>query len=159
QNRPQGIRERQVDIGVNLYLNQAVDVVLDRILGGDDLLGDVVQLVECRIKGGRLARAGRPRDEHDAVRLVNQFAERIEDVRLHAEAVEIETDRTAIEHPQYRCLTEHDGQDADAQVHLVAADIQLDAAVLRQAALGDVEIGHDLDAGRDRGGQMARGRH
>jgi hypothetical protein len=33
----------------------------------------------------------------------------------------------------------------------------LDAAVLRQAALGDVEPGHDLDAGRDRGGK-ARGR-
>ena len=43
------------------------------------------------------------------------------------------------------------GQHADAEVHLlVAADLELDAAVLRQAALGDVERRHDLEARGDR---------
>ena len=39
------------------------------------------------------------------------------------------------------------GRTRDAEVHLLApADLELDAAVLRQAALGDVELGHDLEA-------------
>jgi hypothetical protein len=36
---------------------------------------------------------------------------------------------------------------------------QLDAAVLRQAALGDVEVGHDLDARGDRVLQLERRLH
>ena len=41
------------------------------------------------------------------------------------------------------------GQHADAEVHLLAlAELELDAAVLRQAALGDVELRHDLEAAR-----------
>jgi hypothetical protein len=39
------------------------------------------------------------------------------------------------------------GSDGDAEVHLLAlADLELDAAVLREAALGDVERAHDLEA-------------
>ena len=57
-------------------------------------------------------------------------------------------------------LAEQRRQDADAEVHLaVAADLELDAAVLRQAALGDVERGHDLEARRDRVAQLERRPH
>ena len=40
-------------------------------------------------------------------------------------------------------------QRRDAEVDLAAARAEGDAAVLRHAALGDVELGHDLQAGRD----------
>ncbi len=40
--------------------------------------------------------------------------------------------------------------DRDADVDLAALDAHLDAAVLRQALLGDVEPRHDLDAADDR---------
>ena len=39
------------------------------------------------------------------------------------------------------------------------AHVQADAAVLRHAALGDVEVGHDLDARGDGEGQVPRRRH
>ena len=58
------------------HLDDAVDVVLDRVLGGDQLVLDVVQLAEGRIERGRLARAGRAGDQHDAVGLVDELAER-----------------------------------------------------------------------------------
>jgi hypothetical protein len=45
----------------------------------------------------------------------------------------------------------------NAQVELLALHAQHDAAVLRQAALGDVELGHDLDARDHRGGEVAGG--
>ena len=65
----------------------------------------------------------------------------------------------AVEHADDDALAEHRRQHADAQVDRVAADVQLDAAVLRQPALGDVEVRHDLDAAGMAGGQVARRRH
>ncbi len=50
------------------------------------------------------------------------------------------------------------GKHADAEVDGVAADGQADAAVLRQAPLGDVQVGHDLDARGDGEGQVPRRR-
>src|SRR6185295_15145042 len=44
----------------------------------------------------------------------------------------------------------------DAEVDLAAHQPQLDASVLRQASLGDVELRHDLDARHDRRLQPAR---
>ena len=74
-------------------------------------------------------------------------------------SLQVERDDRAVEHPHDDALAEHRGQHGDAQVDRMAADGQLDAAVLRQAPLGDVEVGHDLDAGGDGEGQVARRRH
>src|SRR4030095_8111545 len=46
-------------------------------------------------------------------------------------------------------LAVHAGQRDDAQVDVVAVDRDPDAAVLRDAALGDVEVAHDLHAADD----------
>ena len=54
-------------------------------------------------------------------------------------------------------FAEHGGQHADAKIDRLVVDVQLDAAVLRHAALGDVEVGHDLDAAAD-GRRDVRGR-
>ena len=67
------------------------------------------------------------------------------------------TERSRIAHDD--AFAEHRGQDADAQVDGVAADREADAAVLRHAAFGDVEVRHDLDARRDGKGQVPRRRH
>ena len=72
---------------------------------------------------------------------------------------QVEHDHAAVEHPHDDALAEHRGQHAHAEVDRVAADGQADAAVLRHAALGDVEVRHDLDPRRDGEGQVARRRH
>src|SRR6185295_18231284 len=79
--------------------------------------------------------------------------------RLHAHFFQVEGDDGAVEHADDDALAEHGGQDADAHIDLVAADVQLDTAILRQAALGDVEVGHDLDAAGNGVGQVAGRRH
>jgi hypothetical protein len=43
------------------------------------------------------------------------------------------------------CAVGHDG---DAEVDGAAGDAELEAAVLRDALLGDVELRHDLDTAR-----------
>ncbi len=76
----------------------------------------------------------------------------------HAELLEVELHDRAVEDPQHDALAEHGRQGRDADVDRVAADGELDPAVLRQPALGDVEVRHDLDAAGDRRGQVPRRR-
>src|SRR5262249_19039804 len=159
QDRAQGRGERQANFVVDRALHDAVDLVLDRVLGRDDLVANDVQLVQRRIERGRLAGAGGAGDENDAVGLLNDRAELFQDFRLHADLVQVERHHGAVQHADDNAFAEHGGQDADAHVHRVAADVQLDATVLWQAALGNVQVGHDLDAAGDGHGQVARRRH
>src|SRR4029079_1546971 len=73
--------------------------------------------------------------------------------------VEIERDVAAVEDTHDDAFAEHGGQDADTQVHGVAADLEGDTAVLRQTTFGDVEVGHDLDAAGDGHGDVPRRRN
>src|SRR5262249_2830401 len=108
----------------------AVDLVLDRVLGGNQLVGDDVQLGEGRVEGGRLAGAGRAGHEGDPVRLDHDLAEVGQDVGRHADLVEVEADAALVEDPDDDRLAQHGRQDAHADVHRAAADVQLDPPVL-----------------------------
>ena len=68
-----------------------------------------------------------------------------------AQRCKIELHAGSVEDAQHDALAEHGGHGGDAQVDLLAAHGGLDAAVLRQPPLGDVEVRHDLDA-RGHGG-------
>ena len=52
----------------------------------------------------------------------------------------------------------HGGQHADPQVDGIARHGEFDSAVLRQASLGDVQIGHDFDARGQRRSDVLAGR-
>ncbi len=72
--------------------------------------------------------------------------------RVEAERAEIQHHVAAIENAHHHRFAEA-GRDArHAQVQFLALHAQHDAAVLRQAALGDVHARHDLDARNHRGG-------
>ena len=67
QHGPDDAREVEADVVLDLHLVDAGQVVLDRVLGGDDLPVRPVQLVQGGVQRGRLAGAGRTGDEEDAV--------------------------------------------------------------------------------------------
>ena len=159
QNRTQGQRESQVDFVVDRALDDAVDFVLDGIFGGDDLGVDVVEFGERGVERGGLAGSGRASDEDDAVGLVNDLAEEGEQLGIHADAIEREADVGAVQDADDDAFAEERGENADAHVDGVAADVEFDATVLGHAPLGDVEVRHDLDAARDGGGEMPRRRN
>ena len=96
---------------------------------------------------------------HDAVGLVNELAEHVQVVLAHAQLVQVEADVAAVEHAHDDAFAEHGGQDADAEVDRLVVDVQFDAAVLGHAAFGDVQVGHDLDAAADGGGDVRGRRH
>ena len=72
QERAQGRGEIELLVVAELHvrvdrdLDDAVEVVLDRVLGGQDLDVGAVDVVEGRVEGGGLARAGRAADQDQA---------------------------------------------------------------------------------------------
>ena len=118
----------------------------------------VFSLSQAGVERRRLAAAGRAGDQHHAVRQFQRPFEAGPDVLGQAELFVVEIDGGAVEHAQHHLLAVERRHRRHAEVDLVAAHRQLDAAVLRQPALGDVEPRHDLDARDDRGLQPRRRR-
>ena len=133
--------------GVDLALDDAVDVVFDRVLGGDDLAADVVQFAQGRIERGRLAGAGRAGDDDDAVGLVDQLAERCPGRPRAGRSCPGRAARCVRSSTRMTTLSPNIvGSTLTRRSIGWLLHVQLDAAVLRHAALGDVEVRHDLDA-------------
>ena len=60
QHRSKNAAERQLDVRLDLTLDDPVDVVFDRVLGGDQLGAGIVQFAQGGIERGRLSdRSGR----------------------------------------------------------------------------------------------------
>jgi hypothetical protein len=119
----------------------------------------LVELAERGVQGGRLTRAGRAGDQHDAVGRVDLL---LPDVSVHlveAELLELDVDGLGVEDTHDRLLAVAVGEGGHTQVELAALHGAADAAVLRHAALGDVQVRHDLQAAGDGGGHARRGVH
>ena len=71
------------------------------------------------------------------------------------EVGQVQQDRGLVQDSHHDLLPVDRGEGRDAQVDLLAADLQRDAAVLGDAPLGDVEVGHDLEAADDAGVDLA----
>jgi hypothetical protein len=151
KDRPEARGKGQPDLRVDLDLVDPLELVLDRILGRDDLGLFVADLVQRAIQGGRLARTRRPGDQNDAVRELDQAGEASIDGLVHADAAQRELHAVLVEHPHHHALAVEHGNDRHADVHLAPMHLELDPAVLRHALLGDVQLRHDLQAAEDRG--------
>ena len=148
-------REIEADLVLDLHLVDAGEVILDRIFGGDDLGVGAVELVERGVERGRLARTRGTGDEDDAVGAANQVFELPEIVFGEPQLPDADLDVVFVEDPHHDRLAVVGGQDADAEIVVFAVGGELDPAVLRAAALGDVELGENLDAGEHRPQQAA----
>ena len=149
QDCAQAAGERHRDLGVDLGLADAVDEILDGILDGHDVAAVVVDALERRVQRGRLAGAGRAGDQDDPVRLVDQFVHGVLRGVFHAEGGQVQAARLLVEQAQDDAFAVPGGHRRHAHIDRAAGDAQRDSAVLRQALLGDVELGHDLDARND----------
>jgi hypothetical protein len=111
------------------------------------------------VQRGGFARARGAGDEDDAVRLAIRPLKAAQGVALHAHGLQADLAFALVQEAQHGALAMGAGQGGDAHVDGAGAQAQADAAVLRQAFFGDVQVGHDLQA-RDQGGvQRAVGLH
>ena len=78
---------------------------------------------------------------------------------LEAQLGHVELEVALVQEAQDHFLAEQGGKGGDPVIHLPAAHLDLDAAVLGQPPLGDVQLGHDLDPGGDGGLEAGRRLH
>ena len=156
KERPQRRSEVQADLLAHLDLVDPHEVELDGILGGGDVLAGRVELRERGIECGRLARTRRAGDQYHPVRLMDALHEVVQLLLLESELGHVELQVRLVEEPKYDLLAEQRREYGDPIVHLlIAAHLQLDATVLWQTSLCDVELRHDLDARRERVAELA----
>ena len=151
QKGAQRSAEGQADLLFELYLVHSLERVFDRVLDRKDVARLAVQPPERRIERRALARAGRSGDQRHAVRardgrlVVGELPLRETEVR------ELQQFGMARQQAQHDFLSVNRRKRRDTQVELAIAPVVEDAPVLRQAALRNVQIRHDLDLVDDRG--------
>jgi len=130
QHGAEGGGERHADVALDLHLVDAGHLVFDGVLDGDDLPVGLVDVVERRIKGGRLAGTRRAGDEEDAVGTGDQALELGLVVREEPELGQAQLEALLVEDSHDDGFAVDGRQDRNAQVDVAAAGAGLDAPVL-----------------------------
>src|SRR5688572_2755541 len=146
QEGAQGSRKGESHLRVDIHLVDTAQHDFDRIFGGRDVAVLDVQDIQTRIERHRLAAAGRSRYQDHPMRAIErrEIVLLLED--LVAERVDPEHRARRIENSHHDLLTEERRAGAHAEVDGPGLrDLHLDAAVLGDAPLGDIEPGHDLE--------------
>src|SRR5262245_60467766 len=141
--------ERETNFRVDLDLVDAFELIFDRVFGGDDLDVGRVDFDQGAVERGRFAGAGGAGDEHDAVRQVDELSKGLVGVLLHADRAEVELHRPLVQNTHDDAFTMDHGNHGNADVDLAAVNLELHAAVLRQALFGNVQPRHDFEAAED----------
>ena len=150
QEGPERSGKVEPDLVLHLHLVDAHEVELDRVLGRHDVLRVRVEFAQRRVQRRRLSASRRSRNEHHAIRPVQGVFKVLELVFIEPELRHVKLQVRFVQQPHDDLFAEQGGKHGNAEVHyFVFAHFELDAAVLRKPALGDVEDGHDLDAGDD----------
>ena len=139
---------------MDLNLVDAFELVFDGLFDGDDLVRVGIDFGQGRIQRGGFTRTGGAGDQHNAVGTCEQLVKALQGICLKAHGLEAVAHAVAVEYPHDHTLAMHGGDGGNAQIQLAAFDTGFDAPVLRQAALGNVQVRHEFDAGVDRCAQL-----
>ena len=132
-------------LGVDLHLGDVVQLVLDRVLDGDDVPLVAVDLAERGVERRGLAGPGRPAAEEHAVRLGDQAADLLDQLGPHPQLLELGDRRAVVEDTHDQLLAGLRARGGHAEVQVAALELGAEGAVLRLALLGDVHRREDLE--------------
>ena len=150
QDRTQPAGEGQPGLLRDLDLVHPPQLVLDRILDGDDLPLRIVDLLQGGIEGRRLAATGGARDQDNPVRQLQHAPEAAVLALVHPEIADAPQGRILAQQAHYHCLAVQHRDDGDTDVDLGRLDAHLDPAVLGEPLLCDVQVAEDLHPRDDR---------
>ena len=146
KHRPNNPRKIQADIMPHLNLVNPRQVILNRVLGGDDLAVRTIQVVHRGVQRGGFAAAGRARHEKNPVRTPYDRLKTLIIVVAETELPNAYLDIFFVQNPHHDGLAVRRRQDAYPHIDLFATDDHLNPTVLRSAFFGNIHPGHDLDA-------------
>ena len=141
---------------MHLNLVDALDLVFHRVLDGDDLAARIVEDAEHGGERGGLAAAGGTRDHDHAMRVLDLLAHHRKVSRREAEPVDVRRLGVGAQEADGDAFAVDGRHGRHADVVFALGDAQPGAAILRQALLGDVEVGENLET-RDRGAAQFAG--
>ena len=147
EDGPERVGKGEPDFFLHGHLVDAGDLELYGIFDGDDVVGRMVQLVEGGIESGGLSGAGGACDENEAVRGIDRGAELLERIGVEAEFIDAGREIGLVQNAQHDLLAVDSGHDGHPEVVILACDADAHAAVLGQAAFGDVQAAHDFEPG------------
>jgi hypothetical protein len=151
QERPERRGEAHPDLVSHLHLVDPVEVVLHRVLRRHDVHLVGVHLGQRRVEGGGLPGPRGTRHQHHPVRVGDGVHEVLLRLLLEAELGQVEGQVPLVQDTEHDLLAEDHREGGDPEIHHPVLHPQLDAPVLGNPSLGDVEVRQDLDAGRDPG--------
>src|SRR5262249_52400206 len=140
----------QPDLGVDRHLANPLDLVLDRILDGEDVHVAGVDPRQRAVKRGGLAAAGGAGDQNNPVRAANDRVDVLEDVLAHPNLRQVQQGGGLVQQAHHDPLAVRGGNGGKADVDVAAGELDSDSPILGQALLGDVQLAHHLDAADDR---------
>src|SRR5688500_5275066 len=146
EHGPQHSGERQALFLIHLDLVDAAQPILDRVFDGYDVDRLSAPEIERRVERRRLSRSGRSGDEKDALLTHQKGLESLEHLGHEAQRLHRDLHRLLVEESHDDFLTDAGREHRHAERDLFAGHANLGAPILRAEALGDVEVGHDLDA-------------
>src|ERR1044072_8076206 len=151
QDGAQTAGERQTLLLVDGNLRDAVELVLDRVFDGNDLVFFVPYLVEPGVQRRRLTRTSGAGDEHHAIGLGDVAAEVAQNPREEADHVErpaaaLLVNLLLVEDTDDAVFAVDGRHDGDAEVYVAPLVADAEASILRDAGLGDVGCRDDLHA-------------
>ena len=154
QNRPKASGKGQTHLRMDLDLIDPFELVLDRILGRDDLDVLGLDLAERAVKGRRFSRPRRTGHKHDSVRHANELLELLINLFRHSDPPEGELQVRFVQDPHDDTFAVKHRDDRNTNIDLPTRDSQFDSAVLGDPFLGDVHLGHDLQPTDDRRSEL-----
>lgn len=130
----------ETDVVTNFHLIDPGEVILHRILGGDDLCIWTIEFIERGIERGRFSRTGWAGNKNNAVGTSNQIFEISKIPFRKPELPNTNADIILVENPHDDALSVIRWQHADSQIVILTVGGDLDSTVLRAATLGNVEL-------------------
>src|SRR5262249_50463335 len=146
QQCPQYFGKGEPDLWPYRYLVDAVELVFDRILDREYFLLSRIEPGQAGVERRRLAASRRAGDQDDPLRPVKQREVALKGVHAKAKSRKILGEARPVENAQRHRFAMQRRYGSDTEIVVFAAYGDADTPVLRQAALGNVELCHDLYA-------------
>ena len=150
-NVPQPGCKGQPDLLVHVDLVDAVHLIFHRVFNGDDLFIRLVDAFQRRIQSGGFPATRRPSHKENAVRELRVKLHAGKHMVIKAQPPQIvKIARRTVQQAHHYGFAKQRGQRGNAQIHFAAHGLNLDAAILRQPAFGDIQFRHQLHARNQR---------
>ena len=137
----------EITAGSNRYLRHAMEFIFHRVFDGEDLQFLGVNTLKNGVERGGFTTAGGTRGEEQTVGFSHEPGEQVGAHRIEAKVLVRLHSLVLHQQTQHHAFTINRWHGSHADIHAIAAMMNLDMAVLRHETLGDIHVRHDLDAG------------